>query len=296
MKKLLVLVMACLLTTWGCYNIAYVSQETGKEQLMSAVDNVPLSPVPMFVTNFDDSMPDVSHDGTRVAFKRIVGGVDRIIVRQVGDAAGTTEKDIAQGTRPRWSPTDGWILFRNQGKIFQVRPDGTLLTQITNPPAGMTDDYGHDYWNVSTIVFSRGTAAMPQTLGLYLQDLTTAAVTGPFAAGSQPVVSHDGTLLVSEVKVPTGPALFHFININRIPSFQYVNRFSFAYGPNPTTIQNISGIGFSGNDTRLLFSAVPPNETKRDLYSLEVNGSSGQTPLQLTTTNGWNEFFPDGYR
>jgi len=296
MRKLLVLAMACLLATWGCYSVVYVSQETGKGQLMSAVDNVPLSPSALFVTAFDDSMPQVSHNGMWVAFKRVVGGVDRIIVRQTGDAAGTTEKDIAQGTRPRWSPTDGWILFRSQGKIFQVRPDGTLLTQITTPPAGMTDDFGHDYWNSNTIVFSRGTAAMPQTLGLYLQDLTTAAVTGPFAAGSQPVVSHDGTLLVSEVKIPTGPALFHFINVNRIPSFQYVNRFSFAYGPNPTTIQNISGIGFSGNDTRLLFSAVPPSGTKRDLYSLEVNGSAGQTPLGLTTTNAWDEVYPHGYR
>ncbi len=293
MKKLLVLMMACLLATWGCYNVVYVSQETGKGQLVSAVDNVPLSPVAMFVTAFDDSMPDVSHDGKWVAFKRVVGGVDRIIVRQLGDAAGTTEKDIAQGARPRWSPTDSWILFRSQGKIWQVRQDGTLLTQITAPPAGMTDDYGHDFWNVSTIVFGRGTS---QTVGLYLQDLTTSAVTGPFAAGSNPVVSHNGSLLVSEVKIPTGPALLHYINVNRIPSLQYVNRFGFAYGPNPTTIQNIGGIAFSGNDTRLFFSALPPNQAKRDLFSLEVNGSSGQAPLQLTTTNGWDEIYPEGYK
>jgi hypothetical protein len=293
MKKLLGLVMACLLTTWGCYNVAYVSQETGKGQLMSAMDNSPLSGTAMFVTAFDDSMPDVSHDGRWVAFKRVVGGVDRIIVRQLGDAAGTTERNIAQGTRPRWSQTDSWILFRDQGKIWQVKPDGTLLTQITTPPAGITDNYGHDYWNASTIVFGRGTS---QTVGLYLQDLTTAAVTGPFAAGSNPVVSHDGSLLASEVKIPTGPALLHYINVNRIPSFQYVNRFFFAYGPNPTTIQNISGIAFSADDKRLLFSAVPPNQTKRDLFSLEVNGSPGQAPLQLTTSNGWDEFYPEGYR
>lgn len=293
MKKLLGLVIACLLATWGCYNVAYVSQETGKGQLVSAMDNVPLSPVPMFVTNFDDSMPDVSHAGTWVAFKRIVSGVDRIIVRQLGDAAGTTEKNIAQGTRPRWSPTDSWILFRDQGKIWQVRPDGTLLTQITTPPAGMTDNYGHDYWNASTIVFGRGTS---QTVGLYLQDLTTAAVTGPFAAGSNPVVSHDGSLLASEVKIPLASMMLHYINVNRIPSLQYVNRFSYAYGPNSTTIQNISGIAFSANDNRLFFSAVPPNQAKRDLYSLDVNGSPNQAPLPLTTTNGWDEVYPEGYK
>ena len=125
MKKHLAILMACLAMTWGCASVVYVSQQTGKGQLMSATDEVPLQPSALFVTAHDDSMPDVSHDGRWVAFKRVVGGVDRIIVRQVGDAAGTTERDIAQGTRPRWSPSGSWVLFRNQGKICQVRPDGT---------------------------------------------------------------------------------------------------------------------------------------------------------------------------
>ena len=157
MKKLLVFVLVCLLMTWGCASIVYVSQETGRGQLMTATDDVPLQPTALFVTAFDDSTPDVSHDGKWVAFKRVVGGFDRIIVRKVDDAAGTTEKDLAQGLRPRWSPAGDWVLFRNQGKIYRIRPDGTSLTQITNPPAGVTDIFGHDFWNANTIVFGRGT-------------------------------------------------------------------------------------------------------------------------------------------
>ena len=295
MKKLLVIVSICILLTWGCASVVYVSQETGRGQLMTATDEVPLQPSALFVTAFDDSMPDVSHDGKWVAFKRVVGGFDRIIVRQVGDAAGTTEKDLAQGLRPRWSPAGDWILFRNQGKIYRVRPDGTSLTQITNPPAGVTDIFGHDYWNANTIVFGRGTGTgSGQTVGIYLQDIATSTVTGPILAGSQPVVSHDGSLLVSEVKIPTGPALLHFININRIPTLQLFNRISFAYGPNSTSVQDVSGIAFSANDERLLFSAIPPNETKREIYSIKVDDTTGVTRRLLTNT--WDDFYPDGYK
>jgi Tol biopolymer transport system component len=295
MKKLLVFVPVCLLMMWGCASIVYVSQETGRGQLMTSTDEVPLQPSALFVTAFDDSMPDVSRDGKWVAFRRVIGGFDRIIVRQVGDAAGTTEKNLAQGLRPRWSPAGDWILFRNLGKIYRIRPDGTSLTQVTTPPAGVTDIFGHDYWNASTIVFGRGTGTGPgQTVGIYLQDIATATVTGPILAGSQPVVSHDGSLLVSEVKIPTGPALLHFININRIPTLQFVNRIGFAYGPNSTSVQNVSGIAFSADDKRLLFSAIPPNETKREIYSMKVDDTTGLT--QRLLTNAWDDLYPDGYK
>ena len=295
MKKLLVFVLVCLLMTWGCASVVYVSQETGRGQLMTATDEVPLLPSALFVTAFDDSMPDVSHDGKWVVFKRIVGGFDRIIVRQVGDAAGTTEKNLAQGTRPRWSPAGDWIVFRNQGKIYRIRPDGTSLTQITTPPAGVTDNFGHDYWNANTLVFGRGTGTgSGDTVGIYLQDITTGVVTGPVLAGSQPVVSHDGTLLASEVKIPTGPALLHFININKIPTLELFNRIGFAYGPNSTSVQNVSGIAFSADDKRLLFSAIPPNETKREIYSIKVDDTTGLT--SRLQTNTWDDVYPEGYK
>lgn len=293
MKKLLGFVLVCLLTTWGCASIVYVSEQTGKEQLMTATDESPLQPFALFVTAFDDSMPDVSHDGKWVAFKRVVGGFDRIIVRQAGDAAGTTEKDLAQGLRPRWSPAGDWILFRNQGKIYRVRPDGTSLTQITTPPAGVTDIFGHDYWNANTIVFGRGTGTGPgQTVGIYLQDIATATVTGPVLPCSQPVVSHNGSRMICEIRYYFGWGTMHYIQIYAVPSLQALNNISFMYGPNPTTVQNVAGIAFSADDERLLFSAVPPNETKREIYSIKLDGS-GITRL---TTNGWDDVYPEGYK
>jgi Tol biopolymer transport system component len=293
MKKLLVFLLVCLLMTWGCASIVYVSQETGKGQLMTATDDVPLQPTALYATAFDDSMPDVSYDGKWVAFKRVVGGFDRIIVRQTGDAAGTTEKDLAQGLRPRWSPAGDWIVFRNQGKIYRIRPDGTSLAQITNPPSGVTDIFGHDFWNANTIVFGRGTGTGPgQTVGIYLQDIATATVTGPVLPCSQPVVSHNGSRMVCEIKYYFGWGIMHYIHVVAVPSLQAVNNITFIYGPNPTTVQNVSGIAFSADDERLLFSAIPPNETKRDIYSIKLDGSN----LKRLTTNGWDDVYPDGYK
>jgi len=292
MKKMIVLVLVCLLMTWGCASIVYVSQESGRGQLMTATDDVPLQPTALFVTTFDDSTPDVSHDGKWVAFKRVVGGFDRIIVRKVDDAAGTTEKDLAQGLRPRWSPAGDWVLFRNQGKIHRIRPDGTSLTQITNPPAGVTDIFGHDFWNANTLVFGRGTGTGPgQNVGIYLQEITTATVTGPVLACSQPVVSHDGSRMTCENRIYLAAATMHYIRVFAVPSLQVVSTITFMYGPNPTTVQNVGGVAFSADDERLLFSAVPPNETKREIYSIKLDGSD----MKRLTTNGWDDVYPDGY-
>jgi len=293
MRKHCIFLMACLAMMWGCASIVYVSQETGKGQLMSATDEVPLQPSALFVTAHDDSMPDVSRDGRWVAFKRVVGGFDRIIVRQVGDAAGTTERDIAQGTRPRWSPSGSWVLFRNQGKIYQVRPDGTSLMQLTSPPANVTDVFGHDYFNAATVVHGRGTGTgAGQFVGLHLVDIASAAVTGPVLGCSQPVVSHDGSRMACELKYHFGWGTMHYIQLYTVPSLQAAGSFSFMYGPSPTTVQNAAGFAFSADDERLLFSGVPPGETKREIYSIRLDGSG----LTRLTTNGWDDVSPDGYK
>ena len=296
MKKLIVFLMACLVMTWGCASVVYVSQESGKNQLMKSKDNSPLQPQALFATAYDDSMPDVSHDGKWVAFKRVVGGFDRIIVRQTHDAVGATEKDLTQGTRPRWAPAGDWILFRDQGKICRIKPDGTMRTQITNPAATVTDNFGHDFWNASTIVFARGTGTAigtGQTVGLYLQDLNTAVVTGPVLASCYaPVVSHNGLLMGCELKFATGPAIIHYINTYEIPALRAVNRISFTYGPNNPSISNAANFAFSSDDSKYFFSAIPPGGTKREIYSIGFGGA-GLTPL---TNNGWNDDYPEGYK
>ncbi len=293
MKKHLVLLMACLAATWGCASVVYVSQETGKGQLMSATDEVPLQPSALFVTAHDDSMPDVSRDGRWVAFRRVIGGTDRVFVRRVGDASGATERNLAEGTRPRWSPSGSWVLFRNQGKLYQVRPDGSSLMQLTTPPANMTDNFGHDYWNATTVVFGRGTGTGPgQVAALHLVDIASLAVTGPVLGCSQPVVSHDGGRMTCEIKYYYGWGTMHYVQVFAVPSLQSAGSIGFLYGPNATTVQNVGNVAFSADDERLLFSGVPPGETKREIYSIRLDGSG----LTRLTNNGWDDVYPDGYK
>ncbi|HEX7505076.1 MAG TPA: hypothetical protein VF336_07395 [Syntrophales bacterium] len=293
MKKMLVFMMAFLVFTWGCASIVYVSQESGKGQLMTAPDGSPLNPSPLFVTAFDDSMPSVSHDGNWVAFKRVVGGMDRIVVRQTGDASGTTEKDLAQGTRPRWAPAGDWVLFRNQGKIYRIRPDGTSLAQITNPGVNVSDNFGHGYWNANTVVFGRGTGTGPgQFVGLYLQEIATATVTPILSDFSMPAISHDGTTMACETRIYLGMATVHYIYLFGIPSLQYLYSIQFIYAPGTPSITGVSGVAFSSDDSRLFFSAIPPNETKREIYSIKLDGSD----LKRLTSTVWDEFYPEGYK
>jgi Tol biopolymer transport system component len=54
----------------------------------------------------------------------------------------------------------------------------------------------------------------------------------------------------------------------------------------------VSGVAFSADDSKLLFSAIPPNETKREIYSIQLDGSD----LKRLTTNVWDEFYPEGYK
>ena len=134
MKKLLVLLLVCLLMTWGCASVVYVSQETGRGQLMTATDDSPLQPSALFVTAFDDSMPDVSHDGKWVAFKRVVGGFDRIIVRKVDDAAGTSERDLAQGTPAPLVPCGRLGPFQEPGQDLPDQAGRDIAYAGHDPP------------------------------------------------------------------------------------------------------------------------------------------------------------------
>jgi Tol biopolymer transport system component len=109
---------------------------------------------------------------------------------------------------------------------------------------------------------------------------------------SMPAVSHDGTMMACEVRYYFGWGIVHYISIFEIPSMQYLYSIAFTYGPNSPSVSGVSGVAFSADDSRLFFSAIPPNETKREIYSIKLDGSD----LKRLTTNVWDEFYPEGYK
>jgi Tol biopolymer transport system component len=79
---------------------------------------------------------EASPDGARIAYTSIrpysTSGV------YVADADGGNERFLHAGEGPDWSPDGTRILLRSQGSLYVVNADGSLPTQLPEPP-------GHDF-------------------------------------------------------------------------------------------------------------------------------------------------------
>ena len=82
---------------------------------------------------------EASPDGTRIAYTSFrpysTSGV------YVADADGGNETFLHTGEEPDWSPDGTRILLRSQGSLYVVNADGSLPTQLPEPP-------GHDFASV----------------------------------------------------------------------------------------------------------------------------------------------------
>lgn len=111
------------------------------------------SPIQLTTTTDDgtiDSDPDVSPNGSRVAFLRDVGfnGASLWIVN--ADGSGETQLDSTLGcTAPMWHPSGTKILYRIGGAFKTIEPDGTNKTDVSpdaTPPSGVFTAV-HPTWN-----------------------------------------------------------------------------------------------------------------------------------------------------
>jgi hypothetical protein len=101
---------------------------------------------------FGDVAPDVSPDGSRIAFTREGGSATGCYYRCVyvmnSDGSGVTQvtsfpsspfSESRYDNYPRWSPDGQWLVFVRwnqntsppQRDVYKVRPDGTSLTRLT---------------------------------------------------------------------------------------------------------------------------------------------------------------------
>jgi Tol biopolymer transport system component len=108
-----------------------------------------------------DSQPDVSPDGSKIAFAHGCGDVQLLCIYLMGsDGSGRTQVtfNVAPDpnnanignydSRPRWSPDGQWIAFIRShydsqdytNSVMKVRPDGSGLTTLTGPSVADTTD------------------------------------------------------------------------------------------------------------------------------------------------------------
>jgi hypothetical protein len=297
MKKLLVVALIVSIAWFlGCSKLVCVTDQAGKTQIswMELTDDVCQ---PLFVTAYNDSMPNVSHDGKRVAFAR-ADSVRQIIIR---DFINPSEFALppSPAFRPRWSPTGGLIAYTAGTKVNWIKSDGTGPINSTNPPSGYSDDYGHDFLDDRTIVFSR-VNLHPSTPGLeecmlWMKDIVSGAEGSLGHAGKYPVVSHNGQLLAYQgCEIRLLPQTIHSFFILQVAPWRTIYSAAYSSASPPPMIPYPSAYGFSDDDAKLLFSGTPDATSKYRLYRMDVNGGNFAPLTRPGTT--YNTTSPDGFK
>lgn len=93
-----------------------------------------------------DESPDVSPDGTKIAFTRQTSFSSPKLRVVNADGSGDTQLDSTVGaTAPMWKPDGQKIVYRIGASIYHINPDGTGKTTLYT--AGGTDTLAHPVYN-----------------------------------------------------------------------------------------------------------------------------------------------------
>ncbi|HID82127.1 MAG TPA: hypothetical protein EYH06_08510 [Chromatiales bacterium] len=293
--KLLVLTFV-ILSVWGCAaNVAFVSERDGHGQIykMSKTGN---NQTNVSNTSDTDHFPDISPAGDRIVFSSLRGPGENIFIMGLnGQNVQQVTSGTLQRTQPRWAQNDliafAYPAYRQNTKIWTIKPDGTDLNQVTTPGPNESDGSGHDFYQGGNrIVFSRFDRTTQKrdlfhigSDGSGLQQLTNTAGISEVL----PVVSHDGKLLAYR-------AFFHgqskeTIRVLNIADWNQTHEISL---PSPAD-KNISGIDFSKDDQRLYVSIesadVPGSSLniKQEIFSIKLDGTDMVRLTNNTVSDTW---------
>lgn len=294
----------------GCtpHRLAFVSNSDGEDHIYDMTWFDGIGPPNPTVTSFTsdpsqkDRYPDVSPDGTRVAYASERGTNHAIVIRDLSDTTGASEDVLVDGAvrkiRPRWSPNQQRIAYveysgtDNQGRIMSLNSGGAVSTAITDPGPGQSDNLGHDYFDGgSKIVFTRRNA-FNNSYDLLWKNADGSGQAQPLTASQSvneilPVVSHDQSLVayVSYIQLAAGwPEVVTVVEAGTWAPLQ-----SFQFQP-PVGGRRIGALAFSDDDQRLYIATrVPevPASNNRDRYEIFAVKLDGSDPVRLTN----NQFF-----
>jgi Tol biopolymer transport system component len=237
----------------------------------------------------DEKMPSVSYDSKQIAFvsnanNLFVMGIDGSDMKLVANAP----NDVGY---PKWGRGihGRFILYSypyslDTSAIFRINPDGSNLTQLTNPGTNEKDGYAVSI-DDQHIVFTRGvTNIYPDWRSdLYIKNIvdgSSEVLLTNTPANCEiflPVASHNRKMLAYRVwDITSGIDWVH------IAEFSGHNSISTGRDIKLTTPagKNITGIDFSADDRSLILSLeatdVSASYTSRrqEIFSVSIDGSN----------------------
>jgi Tol biopolymer transport system component len=183
--------------------------------------------------------------------------------------------------------------------IYHIRPDGSNRFQITTPGPNENDedvDVVDDKW----IVYTRLDRANQFKRDLYIKYIWDSRppvrlTNTPGESAMQPVISHDGRKIAYRVFFGGGrDDVIQVAGIDTTPRLTPLNRIDLA----PPADVNISGIDFSGDDTRL-YIATQANDVGgtiinrwQEVWSVKLDG----TDQRRLTINNDSDTYPSAVR
>lgn len=297
-----VFALAIVALACGCARIAFVSNRLGHSQIFS-MTTTGGGQTDISRNNNEDSSPDVSLDGKRIAYSSVRNGEQDIYVSDFNDIGGASERKLTTGAAvkrmPRWSPRYGCqppepacdvIAYseadaNNRSHILIVATNVSPTTplQVTWPTGSESDGGGHDFYdNGYKIVFARRTASSDLYSTYFNGTQPAQRITNtPTIDETLPVVSHDGRLLAYRVWVPLTTGGQEAVQIVETGTWA---AHSAVHMQAPVETGSIAAIDFSCDDTKLIVAArslnlsALPSEKRYEIFSVGVDGS-GQSQL-----------------
>lgn len=263
------------------------------------------NPINLSNNAYYDFSPDVRHNGQQIVFTTVRSGPDRLYIMDITGSNVVSVPNTQAADFPKWSrEANPFIVFTypafsSTSAIYRIFPDGTGRTQVTFPGPNENDEIA-DVLDNKHIVFVRLDRANNFNRDLYVKYIwdnrpPVRLMNTPDRSETLPVISHDGQKLAFRVFLGAGQDdQVHVARLNGTSSITLLNTIDLNL---PADI-NISGIDFSGDDTRLYISTqandVAGNliNRKQEVFSVKLDG----TDQRRLTINSDADNYPSAVR